>query len=147
MIKPHIHKALMKSVLRGTHKRYQTGCVIVNKKGVIISTGCSHSSHMRMSELHSIHAEIHALATGRHEQLKGCKAYVLTMARKSQNFTFSRPCLTCAIALYTAGIEEVIYHNGENHPMKHQWNYAYLDELIEKSNLKVYSRRKKNVHV
>ncbi len=131
----------MKATKRSTHRRHQTGCVIVDKKGEILSTGCSHASSLRMNELHSIHAEIHALGRGRFENLNGATAYICTIARKSGNFTFSAPCLTCAIALKVAGISKVIFTNGDNHPMKVHWNEMSVEEHALK-NLKVYPRRK-----
>jgi deoxycytidylate deaminase len=135
-----VQKALIKATKRSTHRRHQTGCVIVSKKGEILTTGCSHASSLRMSELHSIHAEIHALGRGRYENLKGATAYICTMARKSGNFVYSAPCLTCAIALKVAGINEVIYSNGDNHPMKQPWNEMKIEDTALK-NLKVYPRR------
>lgn len=138
-----LHKALLKATKRSTHKRHQTGCIIVTTKGEIISSGCSHASSFRMSELHSIHAEIHALGKARHHDLNGAIAYISTIARKSGNFVFSAPCLTCAIALRAAGVSLAVYHNGDNRPMKHPWNELMLDDLIESKGLKVYPRRRK----
>jgi deoxycytidylate deaminase len=133
-----INKALIKATKRSTHKRHQTGCVIVDKKGEILSTGCSHSSSFRMNELHSIHAEIHALGLGRHKNLNGATAYVCTIARKSGNKTYSAPCLTCAIALKSAGIEEVVFSVGG----MDDWCEHLVEWLIQDANLKVYPRRK-----
>lgn len=143
-----IARRLLKATKRSTHKRYQTGCVITNKTGGILTTGCSHASSLRLNELHSIHAEIHALMTGRFyafersivSSMQLDTAYICTIARKSGNFVFSAPCITCAVAMRAAGIKRVVYHNGENHPMTHQWNELVLDEMIE-SQLKVYPRR------
>lgn len=137
-----IIKALLKATRRSTHKRHQTGCVIVTKAGSIAATGCSHSSSFRINELHSIHAEIHASWNSRHVKIDDSTAYILTIARKSGNPTYSAPCLTCAMALRTAGVKVVEYHNGDNHPMKHQWNSLVLDDVIESAGLKIYPRRK-----
>lgn len=134
----HIHKALIKSTKRSTHKRHQTGCVIVDKKGNILTAGCSHASSLRLSELHSIHAEIHALGRGRYENLRNATAYIATMARKSGNFVYSAPCLTCAIALKVAGINTVIFSTGG----MDDWCEHQVEWLIEEANLKVYPRRK-----
>jgi len=130
-----IHKALMKATKRSTHRRHQTGCVIV-KNREIISSGCSHSSSFRLNELHSIHAEIHALGRGRFENLDGAEAYICTIARKSGNVTYSAPCLTCAIALRTAGIRDVWYTDG----VSDLW--SHMDTESNLQNLKVYPRRK-----
>ncbi len=134
-----IVKKLNKATERSTHLRYQTGCVIVDKKGDVIASGCSHSSSHRMSELHSIHAEIHALGRGRYLDFTNCTAYIQTVARKSRNLVFSAPCLTCAIALYNAGIKTVVFSTGN----MDDWCEHQVDWLIEESNLKVYPRRKR----
>jgi deoxycytidylate deaminase len=139
-VDPKIHKAVYKATLRSTHKRHMTGCVIV-KKNKIVSNGCAHASSFRLNELASIHAEIHTLARGRHEDLNGAIAYIMTIARKSGNYAYSAPCLTCAIALRSAGIRTVIFTNGENHPMKHGWNEHILEDQYL-SGLKVYPKRK-----
>lgn len=133
-IDPQIHLALEKATKRSTHKRHMTGCVIV-KKNKIISNGCSHSSSFRLNELSSIHAEIHALGRGRHDDLTNAVAYVMTMARKSGNLTNSAPCQTCAIALRAAGIKKAIYTVD---------NVTYTEINLEEdlSHLKVYAKRK-----
>lgn len=129
-----ILSALLKSIDRSTHKRHMTGCVIVNRKNKILSNGCSHSSSFRLNELHSIHAEIHALGRGRHEDLDRAIAYIGTKARKSGNVVNSAPCLTCAIALRAAGIFDVFYTIGEN-------EFKYLNLEDDLSHLKIYPRR------
>jgi tRNA(Arg) A34 adenosine deaminase TadA len=110
-----------------------TGAVFVYKNE-IISNGCAHASSFRLRELASIHAEIHCLARSRHLNLTGAVAYVMTMARKSGNLTFSMPCIVCAIALRSAGIKEAIYTTE---------NGAFSKINLEKdlSHLKVYTRR------
>lgn len=130
-----VHKALFKATKRSTHRRHQTGCVIVDKKGDILSTGCSHASSLRMSELHSIHAEIHALGRGRYENLQGATAFICTMARKSGNIVYSAPCMTCAIALRSAGILNVVYSNKIG-------GFQRMDLEKQLTGLKVYPRRK-----
>lgn len=107
---------------------------MIVKKNNILSDGCSHASHLRMNELHSIHAEIHALGRGRHELLTNATAYIATMARKSGNIVFSAPCLTCAIALRSAGVMEVVYSTPDG--------FKKMNLEDDLSNLKVYPRRK-----
>jgi len=131
---PEIYNALMKAIERSTHKRHMTGCVIATKKNRIISNGCSHASSFRLHELHSIHAEIHALGRGRHQELNNAIAYIGTRARKSGNIVLSMPCLTCAIALRTAGIRNAFYTISEN-------QYGYIDLEEDLSHLKVYPKR------
>ncbi len=132
-----VHKALNKATQRSTHLRYQTGCVIVDRSGNVIASGCSHSSSHRLSELHSIHAEIHALGRGRYLDFTNCTAYIKTVARKSRNLVYSAPCITCAIALYNAGIETVIFSTGS----MDDWCVHNVDWLIQEANLKTYPRR------
>jgi deoxycytidylate deaminase len=132
-----IIKALNKATLRSTHIKHMTGCVIVDKKGKIISNGCAHTSSFRINQLNSIHAEIHALGRGRYKNLDGAIVYVQTIARKSGNVTLAKPCLTCAIALRTAGIKEVIYTIGFRGPFV---DTAILDLEEDLSHLKVYPR-------
>lgn len=130
----NIRKSLEKVTKRSTHIRHQTGCVIVDKNGKIISDGCSHASEFRYNSLHSIHAEIHALARGRHSTLKGSVAIVQTIARKSGNKTLSMPCLTCAIALKSAGIDQAIY-------TVDNYEFEILELEQDISHLKVYPGR------
>jgi tRNA(Arg) A34 adenosine deaminase TadA len=129
----NIEKALAKAAKRSTHKRYQTGCVIVNRRGEIVSDGCAHSSDRTLKELRSIHAEIHALGRARHLNLEGNVAYVATFARKSRNLVNSAPCFTCAIAMKSAGINEVIFTLNND-------NYKRINLNDSLSNLKVYPR-------
>lgn len=131
---PAIHDALSRAMNRSTHKRHQTGCVIVSRKGTILSDGCAHASDLRLNSLKSIHAEIHALGRGRHIDFDGAVAYIGTKARKSQNITYSAPCLTCAIALRSAGIRDVVYTVDDS-----RYSYLNLDEDL--SFLKVYPGR------
>lgn len=126
---------LAKAANRSTHKRYQVGALIV-RRGEIVSDGCAHSSSHRLTELESIHAEIHALARGRHLDLRGATAYVLTLARKSGNATLALPCLTCAIALRGAGIKRVFYST--------QAGFKELDLDDDLSHLRIYRKRGEN---
>lgn len=132
-----IEKALRKAIARSTHKRYMTGCVIVSKSGEIVSAGCAHASNFRLRELHSIHAEIHALGRARHIDLSNAIAYVGTCARKSGNVTLSAPCLTCAVALRAAGIKLVYY----TVPAVNHFRFFPCDLEADLSNLKVYPSR------
>jgi tRNA(Arg) A34 adenosine deaminase TadA len=131
----NIRRNLNKATKRSTHKKFQTGCVIVNRNGDIVSDGCSHISAFRYNSMHSVHAEIHALARGRYIDLKDCVAFVQTTARKSGNKTLGMPCLTCAIALKSAGIEVAIY-------TVDNYRFAGLELEEDISHLKVYKRRK-----
>ncbi len=129
-----IRKALDKATSRSTNKRHQTGCVIIDKKGEIISDGCAHASSFRINDLQTIHSEIHAIARGRHTDLQNCVAYVQTIARKSGNKTLALPCLSCAVSLKSVGIETAIYTVDNE-------TFAGLDLEADISHLKVYPKR------
>lgn len=108
------------------------GAVIVSKRGEIISDGCAHTPNIRMAEFTSIHAEIHALGRGRHSELQGATAYVMAKARKSDNVVTGKPCISCAIALRTAGIERVYYSSPNG--------FKELNLNKDLSRLKVYRK-------
>jgi len=55
------------------------------------------------------------------------------MARKSGNITLSAPCLTCAIALKSAGINDVIFST--------KFGYKIINLEDDLSHLKVYAKR------
>src|ERR1051325_4462850 len=129
-----IEKQLRKATSRCTHKRHMVGAVIVSKRGEIVSDGCAHISNIRHRELASIHAEIHCLGRARHLDLRGATAFVMAQARKSGNVVTGKPCLSCAIALRSAGIKEVYYSTPEE--------FKLLNLESDLSRLKVYSRRK-----
>ena len=104
------------------------------KNGKEVGTGWSHVSSLRLNNLYSIHAEIHALARCRHLDLKNATAYISTVSRKSGNLTSAKPCLSCAIALYSAGIRTAIYTIDNA-------NYGVLDLTKDLSDLKVYKSK------
>ena len=140
--RPDIYKHLWKAARRSTHKRHQTGCVITNGTGGILASGCSHSSSFRLNELHSIHAEIHASWNSKQFSFdqqydRNPIAYIMTIARKSENITYSAPCLTCAIALKTRGINTVVYS-----VTRDEWETVNLADEIP-WNLKKYPTRRK----
>lgn len=95
---------------RSSTGKYAMGCVIVNPQdNTIITNGWAHVPTMRNWKHYSLHAEMHALARGRHIDLYGSVAYVAAMSRKSGKFTTALPCLDCAIALLSAGVAIVYY--------------------------------------
>lgn len=97
---------------RSPQRRFKTGCIVVNHNK-IIGTGWSHVG-LNLTALYSVHAEIHALLRTHRDFLFGATAYVTTIAVKSgNNATSSCPCKVCAGALYAAGIEKVIYTEGD----------------------------------
>lgn len=103
-----ILKVLKKVAFRSTHRRYKTGSIIVSKKGEILSKGCSHTG-VKLYDLLSIHSERHALTNARHIDLSGCVIYTVTFSGKSGNITTGKPCISCAGAVRSAGIERIYY--------------------------------------
>ncbi len=94
---------------RSTMRSHKTGAIIV-RSGTVLSNGWSHTPAYKLSNgQRSIHAEIHALARGRHLYLHGTEIYIATVSGKSGNLVSAKPCLDCAIALRAAGVYEVIY--------------------------------------
>lgn len=93
---------------RCTFKRFKVGAVLV-KQDRVISEGWAHVPQMRLANTRSMHAEIHALARGRHQNLHGATIFVATVSRKSGNRTNSRPCVSCAAALRAAGVRLAVY--------------------------------------
>lgn len=118
---------------RSPQKRFMTGSIIM-KNGKEVGTGWSHVSSLRLNNLYSIHAEIHALGRSRHLDLKGATAYIANISRKSGNLTLAKPCLSCAIALYSAGIRTAIYTIDNA-------NYGVLDLTKDLDDLKVYKAK------
>lgn len=92
---------------RSPQKRFNTGAVAV-MDGKMVSAGWSHIG-MRLKESYSTHAEIHALGRARHLNLSGAVMFVANIAAKSGNTTLARPCVSCAVAMYSAGIRKVYY--------------------------------------
>ncbi len=120
---------------RSSIGKHRTGAIIFNKHGVIISNGWSHVPHYKLhSEKRSLHAELHALARGRHHKLKDASICIATLTRSS-NIVNAKPCLDCAIALRSAGLRTAYFTVN-----------SFTDEWIELAHefhfddLKVYER-------
>lgn len=122
----------IKIAKRSSCRRFLVGCVLV-KDEEILSSGWAHMSQMKLKEVPSVHAELHALLRARHLDLTGCTAYIATIAGKSGNITCAKPCLTCYTALKNAGIETIVYTD------KIGPTTILLADMIEKS-LKIYSK-------
>lgn len=100
--------ATVKIAKRSTHKRYLTGAIIFDKRGEAVSTGWSHTG-FKMYNMLSVHAEMHSLWRARHLDLNGFSIYIVTIAGKSGNVTTAKPCINCAIALRSVGIDKIYY--------------------------------------
>lgn len=117
---------------RSRFKGFGTGAVIV-RKNKIVSEGWSHMSSVRLKQLWSLHAEIHALGRCRHLDFIPSSAviYIATIRKTTHTITFGKPCLTCAIALRSAGIG-IAYHSEPD------GTFSMLDLESDLSALKVY---------
>jgi deoxycytidylate deaminase len=121
----------LKLAKRSSIRTHKTGCIIA-RGGEVLSTGWSHVPPMRARR--SIHAEMHALARGRHINMNYATAYIATINGKSGNTVESRPCLECAIGLRAAGIHLATYTFYDSILS------MIIDEELERHNLRVYNR-------
>jgi tRNA(Arg) A34 adenosine deaminase TadA len=110
------------------------GCVIVRNE-TVLTNGWSHVPQSTKWRHYSLHAEMHALARGRYMRLKGSIAYIAAVSRKSGRYTTAKPCLDCAIALKSAGVDAVFYTT----PDTSKFGFLRIEELESMlSELKVY---------
>lgn len=93
---------------RSTHSRFKTGAIIVSGEKEI-SSGWSHTSNTTLSELFSVHAEIHSLLRAPRTKIKGATLYIATLNKRGKFATSSCPCKTCGGASLAAGISTVYY--------------------------------------
>lgn len=92
---------------RSPVRRFQTGAVI-EKNGVILSTGWSHASDRNMACYRSMHAELHAISRCDVRDTVGSTIVIVTLSRKSGNRTDGTPCLFCLRSIQKFGIEKII---------------------------------------
>lgn len=97
---------------RSHFHRHRTGAIITNSKGQIISNGWSHVPNGG-TQLRSLHAEMHAIARGRHNDLNGATIWIVTLTKANYR-TIAQPCAHCAIALAGAHIENVVFSSDRN---------------------------------
>lgn len=85
---------------------HRHGCVIVDKRGKIISEGFNY--HFREM---SIHAEIDALSKIKNKKMSEYVMYVVRIGTdKMQNpLKYSRPCENCSAAILKYGVGKVYY--------------------------------------
>lgn len=99
----------IKIARRSPQTSYQTGAVIVSSSGEELAVGWSHMSHVRLNQLRSLHAEIHAIVRGVRADLQGAEVYIATISKRSGEVTSARPCITCATLMQKVGIRRVHY--------------------------------------
>lgn len=97
---------------RSTLKTYQTGAVIFDKRGNVVSTGWAHYNEITTSRYgypRSVHAELHALVRTNKINITGSIMAIAMKKRKSGNRGNAKPCALCEHLLKESGIEFVIY--------------------------------------
>lgn len=111
------HLALAKKVAAASEERNRHGAVIV-KNGRVISIGINkfrnHPTIIeenKISEYCSVHAEVDAIS--RAKVTDGATIYVARVNRRGQE-RFSRPCDNCYLAIKKAGINKIIFTEGES---------------------------------
>lgn len=118
--------------------KYAMGCVIYDNFDLKkLSNGWAHIPEMKNWPLYSLHAELHALARARQTDVQYAVAYIAAISRKSGGLTTARPCRDCAIALFAAGIDTVIY-TMPSHPSNPVFKSEVID-LYDLETFKVYN--------
>jgi tRNA(Arg) A34 adenosine deaminase TadA len=92
---------------RSTLKYHQTGAVICDKHGKLISVGWSHHILYRVDRGWTMHAECHAIERAIPDLPYGGTIFVATVARKSGNTTTGKPCPRCDYLIKKAGLNVV----------------------------------------
>jgi len=117
------HSIALKSDMRCKH-----GCIIIDNKGVIISSACNKSMPVCKEILHSkslrtykcsFHAEEIALRNTDYRKLCGAKMYVIrinSLNNKTTDFMNSKPCEKCTYIINACirkyGLKTVYYSDG-----------------------------------
>jgi deoxycytidylate deaminase len=104
-------KAAEKQALRSTYKLFKTGAVLLDKRGNVVSKGCSHPRHGHPPRP-SMHAEQHALSGILNPT--GMTCLIVTINKSGNYACSSKPCAFCTHILNKAGIERVIYAERTN---------------------------------
>lgn len=105
-----IWQLVKKQANRSPMIRFKAGCVLFNPaSGDIVSKGCSHPDIKFSKVLASVHAERHAIYNLRKRSIPTLWAVVFTYNHHGGCAWTSRPCTTCAYALYHANVERVIF--------------------------------------
>lgn len=115
--------------------KFCAGCAIFDPSSLhLLSKGCSHPDIKFSKMCTSVHAEQHALNNARKADVSGAWAVVFTLNGRGGCAWSSRPCYSCAIALYNYEVERVIYP--ERKP-DHTWTVLseHPEELIERASL------------
>lgn len=127
----------IKIARRSSTGKYMMGCVIEsNVNSRLVSNGWSHVPNIKRWRLYSLHAELHALLRMRHVLLDHGTAYIAAISRKSGNYTTARPCRDCALALYSAGVNRVVYTiGGAFGPLDENASTEEIDLFYELDNI------------
>lgn len=102
--------AAKKQALRSPMIRFKAGCVLWDpSREEIVGKGCSHPDIKFSKVLASIHAERHALSLVGKRAAFGLWAIIFTYNGRGGSSWSSRPCYSCASALYRADVERVVF--------------------------------------
>lgn len=105
---------------KSTHRRVWIGSVVAAKNYPIAQAANLSSSHPlqykynvksgRQAPQHCLHAEMHSIirATRERDTLTGCDMFVARYNRRGA-MAMCRPCPSCRLAIYEAGITSVTY--------------------------------------
>ena len=100
-----------KQARRSVFKLFKTGAVIFDKKGNILSKGCSHPTH-GIPPRPSVHSEQDAVRKAGNVQ--GATCLIVTINKTGNYACSSKPCAFCTHILFNAGVENVIYAERSN---------------------------------
>lgn len=126
-----VWRAAEKQALRSTYKLFKTGAVILDRRGNIVSRGCSHP-RQGIPPRPSIHSEQHALMGA--GDVEGMTCLIVTINKTGNYACSSKPCAFCTHILHKAGIERVIYAERDN---SGEWsvNNETVESLISRVDL------------
>jgi deoxycytidylate deaminase len=80
---------------RSNHKHHWHGCLVVNQDdGSIVSTGYNHTPPKPLKNVHSVHAEMHALSKFKQAKYPNC-FMVIVRVGPNGGIKSSKPCPTC----------------------------------------------------
>ena len=100
-----------KQANRSVFKLFKTGAVIFDKKGNILSKGCSHPAH-GIPPRPSVHSEQDAIRKA--GNVEGATCLIVTINKTGNYACSSKPCAFCTHILFNAGVENVIYAERSN---------------------------------
>lgn len=103
----HIQLATTIARIKGKHKRYGVGAILV-KHGKAISSGAnSYKTHPKMG-IRTLHAEIATLIGVQYQDIRNATMFVARLNHQGDT-GMARPCSTCRKILKEYGIKEIFF--------------------------------------